>query len=724
MLNDLLAIERSMTAYGADLVGRHPDIKDMAKGGALRVRLNAIGHIADVEIVAEAGRGAVWTLRDGQHNGFPGLKTASGLLLLDADARSTHERIWENDKTPISRRNELLRLLEAYPFNDAQVSAWPNAGHRRRIAERFHHLAQLRDAPLTAAVPAAFERFLLALDASPTFLHGLATAISEHVRTGGDDWLDPARMALVGPVALTIDVADTDFERDAGDPRQIGPTSLALSNAAADANPRAGGSGRCALTGKPAKLHVGNFPQPNLPGLGQTYIFARNRDIPSLTRYGRTADASFAIDADLVGRLSGAITALTREEARGRSWHLVPAETGDKPDLLIASLPSAPDAKLADFIADDDEASGESAFFELSSRVLDQSQGIYEYDHPQDEVTVLVLRAVDPANRKTIYQRRAKAVDFFEAAKRWKEATSNTPDWLGFRMPVKGKSELVFRKPPYVAPLSVVPLSRTQFANGGRRRVDVIGVTAATAFGLFLHEGDFSRRVQTVLRLLIQRHGALLAGLAAARSKGIEHLKDFDSKTDLRRDALRSATWLGALLCHLSRSKEIYMSDAAFRLGQFLAATDLIHVGYCADLRGGDVPPTLIGNSVLTIAGADPWRALAILQTRLKPYLAWAKRADPIYAKAADEERRGNKSRAVALRQGVSQARRADGVASDVRIMLSAYKTKEKKPDDVFKAELLLGYMAGLSPLPKKEGDAPLSAGGDDLADQNKGEEA
>ena len=48
MLNDLLTIERGLTAHGIDLVARHPDIKDMAKGRALLVRLRANGNIASV----------------------------------------------------------------------------------------------------------------------------------------------------------------------------------------------------------------------------------------------------------------------------------------------------------------------------------------------------------------------------------------------------------------------------------------------------------------------------------------------------------------------------------------------------------------------------------------------------------------------------------------------------------------------------------------------------
>lgn len=721
MLNDLLSIEREMAAYGIRFVERHPDIKDMAKGPALRVRLAADGGITGIEIVPDAGRGVLWTLRDGQHNGFPGLKTAGSLLALDDHAREAHSQAWDGDKKPTSRRNELLRLLDSCPVDIEHGAGWPNAGHRKRIRERLEALRPLASDSHAASVPAAFERFLLALDASPSFLEQLTAALAAQVRHGGDEWLEPARAALTGAMALAID-ADTGFPRNAGDPRQIEAVSAALSAPDGDAQ-TAEADAFCALSGKTTKLHTGNFPQPNLPGLGQTYLFARNRDIPSLTRYGRTADGSFPIGADLVRRLSGALAKLTKEEAKDKTWRLIPAEKGDNPDLLIVSIASMPDARVAGAVArdeDDDTTDAESGWDELGSQVIKQSRGSLEQDRPSGEALVLVLRTVDPANRKVIYHRDTSAAALFEAAKIWRDATSNVPDWLGFRVPVRGQSGLVLRKPSWVAPLSIIPLSRTQFVNGGRRRVNVIGVTAADAFGLFLGEGDVMQRARKVLRLLVRRHGPLLAGLAAARAKGIDHLKDFDPKTDLRRDAVRSASWFGTLLYRLGRAKETYMSDVAFRLGQFLAAADVAHIGYCNDLRGGDVPPTLIGNSVLSVAGGDPVRALAILQPRLKPYLAWAKRVDTIFSKAAEEERKGNRSRAIALRQGVSQARRASEIAMDLHAELAPYRDRTRNPDDVFKAELLLGYVAGLPPAKRDDGDAPGDSD-DNSTDQDKG---
>src|ERR1700733_470185 len=125
MLNDLFLVERGVTAHGIELIGRHPDIKGMAKGWAFRVRLNANGQIAEVEIVPEAGNGVLWTLRRGQQNGFSGLKTARGLLSLgDQDLRN-HKIVWDKTKDPTIRRNEIIRMFTVYPLRQSLLSNWP-----------------------------------------------------------------------------------------------------------------------------------------------------------------------------------------------------------------------------------------------------------------------------------------------------------------------------------------------------------------------------------------------------------------------------------------------------------------------------------------------------------------------------------------------------------------------------------------------------------------------
>ena len=250
------------------------------------------------------------------------------------------------------------------------------------------------------------------------------------------------------------------------------------------------------------------------------------------------------------------------------------------------------------------------------------------------------------------------------------------------------------RGPPYVKPLSITPISRVQFANGGRRPIEVIGIPASQAFQLFLKEGDVERRARDLLHLLVERHGDLLAGVAAARTKGTEFLKDFDPKAGLRRNALQSATWIGTLLYHLDRIKEVYMSDAGFRLGQLLAAADIVHVGYCKDVRDGSIPPTLLGNALLGMAAERPHDALKLLLKRWPPYAAWAKR----------------KARWV--------LREIEPIAMDLRERLGKV---EGRPDGYFQAELLLGYMAGLPRGTENAGDASHAEGQNDV---NRGESA
>jgi len=196
------------------------------------------------------------------------------------------------------------------------------------------------------------------------------------------------------------------------------------------------------------------------------------------------------------------------------------------------------------------------------------------------------------------------------------------------------------------------------------------------------------QRARAVLRVVLQLHGPLLTGAAHALRRGLEEAKGYD-----RVAALRSVTLLGVMLHKAERLKERFMTDAAFKLGQLLAVADAVHVGYCADLRSGDVPPVLLGNSVLSMAQSKPNKALAVLCGRWKPYGAWAKRGDAVRRKAEELEKRGEGSRARAMRTAVSQARRVSVLCSDLSEALP--DTPASGEADAFRAELLLGYLAG-----------------------------
>jgi hypothetical protein len=200
-------------------------------------------------------------------------------------------------------------------------------------------------------------------------------------------------------------------------------------------------------------------------------------------------------------------------------------------------------------------------------------------------------------------------------------------------------------------------------------------------------EGDLYRRARSTLQLIIDRHGSLLSGSAHALRKGFDDAKQFD-----RGAALKSLTLMGVLLAKLGHRKEEYMEATAFKLGQLLAVADVVHVGYCADRRSGDIPPVLLGNSVLAMAQANPVRALAVLGRRWKPYGAWTKQsASWAEAKVLTESTEPQKkARGWAIIRAQSQASRAAQLTRDLHDRLPA------TINDAFRAELLLGYIAGL----------------------------
>jgi len=148
------------------------------------------------------------------------------------------------------------------------------------------------------------------------------------------------------------------------------------------------------------------------------------------------------------------------------------------------------------------------------------------------------------------------------------------------------------------------------------------------------------------------------------------------------------------------------MNEAAFKLGQLLAVADVVHVGYCMDVRGGHVPPTLLGNSVLAVAQADPTRALALLCRRWKPYAAWAKK--PAAWDNGEALKKTNVSGGIAVQKAVSHARRADELALSLHDLLPSIA------DDMFRAELLLGYLTGLPAKGKGETRPDGATGGTD----------
>jgi hypothetical protein len=645
--------------------------------------------------------------------------------MLDAE-RDGFNKWWKKAKTSADRRSGLCEAAAKYPAGGKSWDSWPGAGLLEKLKNKQAVLQEIE--PDASAVPEIIDRFL-AIFSTDTERRGrlrvgLVNALVGEVKGGLDDWLELARAALVGEVDkkgkkkkpvggnLYFDVARGEFARDVHDPRnRAAATRTLLDSDTAPRDRQTERDGRrqaralsvsdqaenicCAITGEKVQLHSGNFPKPNLP-IGQGFVFSKNQDLPAAGSYGRFGHDAFPVGKVVVGELAGALTEIVRESRKNVTWCTVPAERRKTVDLLIAFVEGAPDAPAVSLFADDgddefDDGSGEldpvAIYERRTERLIEAIEGEAFEDFRKTPVQVCLLRKVDEGNRKAVLHRRLTVGLLYDSAREWAQAQRNLPNWL-FLWHKKER-----RRPRTLTPLSVPSLTRRQFARGGTEATDAIGVPATEAFSLFLREGDTRRLAQRLLHIALRRHHQLPE--ATAHAKHGARVSRLDTGI-----ALRVLTLLAILLNALGRRGGSWMNDAAFRLGQLLSVADVVHAGYCADVRQGQVPAALLGNAVFTMAQANPAKAVAELGRRWKPYASWAKRASAAEAaKLRGSEKPGEKERGWKISQAIWQYRRAAEISAELHGQLP------QTADDVFRAELLLGYVAGLPPRAKAESD-------------------
>ena len=142
---------------------------------------------------------------------------------------------------------------------------------------------------------------------------------------------------------------------------------------------------------------------------------------------------------------------------------------------------------------------------------------------------------------------------------------------------------------------------------------------------------------------------------------------------------------LGLLLYKSGITKEDYMQDTAYSIGQLLKISDELHALYCEIKRNGEVPPQLAGNSVFVTASETPAQAVALLSTRMVPYIAWA-----------DQYRwQGQEKSGLAAWYKRQYGRLMPQLRQNL--------TENIRFGDLEKAQLFIGYLADLPILANKE---------------------
>lgn len=706
MLAELTTVMRELRRSGFTLEVRHPDIKVARRLPTAFVRLSSSGRPASVVMLPADTR--CWTLRDGQHNSFPFVQFKQGLVRQHGDSEQTPPR----DVSP--RRDWLLERVTPVELAQSFPADWPG-GLVERLRARREQLQGLRNAPGSAMVD-SIDRFLVAVGTpggSTALLLGIAELLIRELEQSADPAiLDATERVLIGPEAAFM--FDADGVESVLDPSTVRYVSDALSAVPLRTSDYGTDrDARCGLTGDAGPIVTGPFPQPNLPQIGQTFVFARNRDIPANSRYNRSAAASMPVGINVANEIAAAITMITEPERRFVTWRPVPGEVPGDTDLLIAFAQADLDAPVAASFCGEDDADDDfddepnsQAIFEVrAQRVIDAVRAHVGADFETSRLRLLIIRQVDPANRKIVYSGTPSIKELKTAAQEWSVGASTIPQWLTLQVRHKKTRREVSAAPRVFAPLRLVAMSRSVFVDRGLRVTGAPGLPAAEVLRLFLDTGSARDTVlvRRILHLLLTRRKQLLVHVAGQCLRPERALKLTDVTLGLNSETLRTVSALSILLTKLDRADK-YMDDSPFKLGQLLAAADRVHAGYCADVRGGQLPSSLLGNQVLTMAQAAPIKALAVLSSRWKPYKAWADRIDITAQRAKfDGWTRENDPehnwRGWAVLHALRHNREMRTLAPELE-----KRGFTNRPDDAFRAELLLGYLSGLPPQTK--GDA------------------
>jgi len=670
----------------------HPELTHPGKAESVRIVLSKqTSRVRYIEVLNPKETNAYWTQRNGFHNSFPVTKVRGPL------SSGFSPEIFET----FSRERDVAKRAKSL---NSWINEWPPSNFSSPFSQGLIEKLRERRLVLSSLVETQASAFLDLLDliieqGSDLGSEWLETVVAELRSAAADSPAGngPAAQKLLAELCFGDPTKQTPliWDLEPFDPLDgtfaSSPSHFELINEHllwGSLGDGATGSGLCSLTNEKGPVERDKFPQVTFSGIGNTSLFARDRDTVSRFRYGHAGPASFPVNRDYARRLAGALTYLSSEEQRGVTWALIPSEQPKKNDLLLAFQPALADLPFADAVGTAQRAVGEEPFLEFTQRLVALTAARAS-GQLRGRISLVVLRAVDLGNTKVTMSRRVSPSELSKAAKRWCEACRDYEGKSLFVISSERKSYLA--KPPVLSPGEIPSLTRRIFrADGTASGESAGGLTFSDAFDLLMGHAD-PRRVRRFLRVSLRRLGSLLghvAGVSNGRQKALR-----DLKSELRWTALKAQSLFALLLSSLTKSNpRIIMQSNAYRLGQLLAAVDVIHAAYCHIERRGSLPPRLLGNVAFQSAARNPNAALSQLCQRIAPHQAWLKRfvgeSKDKALNALGEESDARKTVLYALKLRGTQAELAELIEAHDEFL-------SQKVDDAFRAHLLLGYLAG-----------------------------
>ncbi len=682
MLNELALVRNGIAKLDSDLLRSiHKSLTEPGKTNLLRVVLapeQSDNCIAELDYLQGDTHKNYWTHGDGNQNQFPAVKLKSPLR----PAGVTEYRQWKqaNKNPSVESHMAYLELLRSrYVIDLSSLQSWPK--YRGKLEQRadIYRNGLSGDSYIVASLLSAFLRVE---ENGLALLRELDEELWQQCkRTADKGLLDLAALIMFACLAenealttkgemptrptLLFDLIGDGFY-SAANKHWLPAISAVLFQVDAQSKQRLG---TCAISGRPnSTLVTSTFPSQKCNHLGKVTTYSRKKGVPTYQRYRREAAESMAVSADLADELASALRYLNTKK-KGVTWDVAPGETASG-DLLLSFCQALPDVPVVRLLSHESDILGDEDDYELEAKeVCEQFKGVDTIVMAQ--VDFLIIRKVNDGVQKVIFSSSQLLENLESAAGSWCQANRNTP---AIALMFKKDRKRTFSPPFTISPKKFALLFKKKYDRTAKSKpVGVPGLPFSEVMALFLNENRPRELARRLLNRLLRQYSGLLELAALKQTNPIKH----------NQDALCAITAIAVLLHKLERIKEVYMDELAYKLGQFCAALDEIHIGYCERERKGQLPGRLIGNQAYSAAVNSPLKALNITAQRAAVYQAWAKKLS-----LQPDEKIGDK-RVINAKYAFIWMRKH---CEELHVLMPkklGLVTAESR------AELLLGYLAG-----------------------------
>lgn len=407
------------------------------------------------------------------------------------------------------------------------------------------------------------------------------------------------------------------------------------------------------------------LPEVKLPVLGAVKLRAMNSESPCQFRYGTIDAKSFYIGDASRKRTKRSLEWLADASREGETWG-----RADSRELIFAYptfIPQTP-LKLAACFGAHKLGDNTVRFENYARDVITCLSGMAK-PLKDIELRVFSLRKMDKARTKVVFYRNYSAQRLADAAREWQTGCKNVP-YIPMKAWGEHKGQVISAEPATPFPLQIAECLNQVWKLDGTRSGDVPSIQRSAGIELLLDESATRRLVPHMLSVAIQNGKGLFCSLGNSQHQGeVLKLDGYNKQKQLMPPIL------GLLLWKFGIRKEHYMHNPPYLVGRILKLADELHSLYCKEVRGGSLPPQLLGNALMAAALDSPTQALAQLALRIAPYLGWA---------------RTNSTDSAGLsRYFLKEFSQAEVLLRD--------KPLPTRFDDAARAQLLLGYISGNS---------------------------